>query len=145
MNKKLPDEAVDYYVALGPTRTQAAVAKHFSVAKRTVAYRAKKEGWSARALEADQKARQAAVQRAQETNEEMLIRHEKAARFVQMRAIEALRSLPIRTESAAVRALDISIRHERMARGEASDTTESDIADVLRKEHARFVTFVEGE
>lgn len=145
MNKKLPDEAVDHYVALGPTRTQAAVAKHFNVAKRTVAYRAKKEGWAARALEADQKARQAAAQRAQDTNEEMFARHEKVARFVQARAIDAIRNLPILTESAAVRALDISIRHERMARGETNDSVEKDIAALLRSEHKRFVTFVEGE
>lgn len=145
MNKKLPDEAADYYVALGPTRTQIAVAQHFKVAKRTVAYRAKKEGWLLRAVEADQKARQAVVQRSQDTLEEMQIRHVKTARFLQMRAIEALRSLPIRTESAAVRALDMSIRHERLARGEPGDAADKDVAAVLRETHKRFVTFIEGE
>jgi hypothetical protein len=144
VNKKLPDDAVDFYVALGPLRTQVAVAKHFGVAKRTVAYRAKKEGWLARAAESDQKARQAAAQRAQDTNEEMRARHEKVARFVQSRAIEAVRSLPIRTESAALRALDLGIRHERMARGDFSEAAEGDIAQLLRNEHRRFVTLKDG-
>ena len=143
MNKKLPDAAVDYYIALGPARTQVAVGKHFHVAKRTVAYRAKKENWTARAEEADQKARQASAQRAQNTLEDMHARHEKAARFLQMRALEAVRNLPIRTESAAVRALDIGIRHERMARGEPNDAMEQDVAQLLANEHKRFVEFIE--
>jgi hypothetical protein len=145
VNKKLPDEAVDFYIALGWTRTQAAVAKHFHVAKRTVAYRAKKEGWVARAHEADKKAREVAVQRAQESNEEMRIRHEKAARYLQMRAIDSVRGMPVLTESAAVRALDIGIKHERIARGETGDATEQDIAQLLRSEHKRFVDFIDEE
>jgi hypothetical protein len=145
VNKKLPDCAIDFYISLGPMRTQMQVAKHFSVAKRTVAYRAKKENWAALAQESDQKARQVAAQRAQNTNEEMLARHEKAARFVQMRALEGVRSLPIRTELAALRALDLGIRHERMARGEPNESTEQDIAQLLRSEHKRFVTINEEE
>lgn len=145
MNKKLPDEAVDYYVTLGPARTQLAVARHFNVAKRTVAYRAKKENWMARAAEADQKARAVASQRAQETLEEMQARHEKSARYLQMRALEGVRNLPIRTEMAAVRALDIGIRHERLARGEANESTDKDIAQLLRNEHKRFVELIDGE
>jgi transposase len=145
VNKRLPDDAIDYYLALGFKRTQRAVAEHFQVAKRTVAYRAKKEGWLARAQEADQKARQVAAQRAQDTVEDMHARHMKAARFVQLRALEAIRSLPIRTESAAVRALDVGIRQERLARGEPSDAAEKDAAAVLREEHKRFVEFVEGQ
>lgn len=145
MNKKLPDAACHYYVSLGPRRTQMAVAEHFGVAKRTVAYRAKKEGWTALAQAADQKAMQATAQKAQDTNEEMCARHEKAARFLQARSIEALRSMPIRTETAALRALDLGIRHERTARGELNESPATDLAQQLRSEYARFVSFHDGE
>ena len=46
--RKLPEGAQDYYFELGPTRTYQAVASHFGVSKRTVARRAKDEGWQQR-------------------------------------------------------------------------------------------------
>jgi len=144
VNKRLPDDALAFYIALGPSRTQRQVADHFGVGKRTVAYRAKKENWLRLAAEADRQSRESALQRAQETNDEMRIRHEKAARFAQMRALEALKNVPITNPATALRALDIGLRHERLARGESEQTVKNDIAEILRDEHKRFLTAVEG-
>lgn len=48
MAGKLPPEAFEYYVGLGPGRSYQAVADHFETSKRAVSYRAKQERWPER-------------------------------------------------------------------------------------------------
>ncbi len=45
---KLPDNAFEVYLLLGEGRSYQALADHFDVSKRTVASRAKDEGWQER-------------------------------------------------------------------------------------------------
>ena len=144
MARKLPKDAFEFYVGLGPDRSYQAVADHFDVSKRAVTNRARQEQWQQRVAVLEAKARQGAEQRLVETLEEMNTRHIKSLRIVQARALEALRDMPLHTAMEAVRALDIGIRQERLIRGEPSDRTAVQVEDVIRREYSRWLS-AEGE
>ena len=139
MAGKLPKDAFDVYMSLGPARSYQAVADHFGVSKRAVTNRATKERWQQRATEIETKARQGAEQRLLETLEDMNARHLKSLRVVQARAIEALRGMPLESAMEAVRALDISIRQERLIRGEPSERTALQVEEVIKREYQRWM------
>jgi hypothetical protein len=139
MARKLPDDAFEFYIGLGPDRSYQAVADHFAVTKRAVTNRARLEGWQKRVAEIEAKARQGAEQRLVETLEDMNTRHIKSLRIVQARALEALRNMPLQTAMEAVRALDVGIRQERLIRGEPSDRTAIQVEEVIRREYSRWM------
>lgn len=139
MARKLPKDAFDVYMSLGPGRSYKAVADHFGVSKRAVTNRATKEKWQERATEIETKARQGAEQRLVETLEDMNTRHLKSLRVVQARAIEALRGMPLQSAMEAVRALDLSIRQERLIRGEPSERTALQVEEVIKREYQRWM------
>ncbi len=145
MAGKLPTDAFDVYMSLGPSRSYQAVADHFGVSKRAVTNRATKERWQQRSGELEAKARQGAEQRLVETLEEMNTRHLRSLRVVQARAIEALRNHPLESAMDAVRALDISIRQERVIRGEPGDRTTVQLEEIVRREYSRWMTGGEEE
>ena len=140
MAGKLPTDAFDVYMSLGPGRSYQAVADHFGVSKRAVTNRATKEHWQQRAAVIEAKARQGAEQRLVETLEDMNTRHLKSLRVVQARAIEALRAMPLQSAIEAVRALDIGIRQERLIRGEPSERTAVQLEEIIRNEYSRWMT-----
>jgi hypothetical protein len=111
MARRIPSDAFDFYVGLGPQRSYQTVAKHYGVTKRAVVKAATKGEWQRRAQDIEEKARHAA--NTTETRESMDRRHRKTIEYVQSRALEALRSMPMRNAMDAIRALDISIREER--------------------------------
>lgn len=145
MARKLPKDAFDVYMSLGPARSYQAIADHFGVSKRAVTNRAAKEGWQARAAEIEAKARQGAEQRMIESLEDMNTRHLKSLRLVQARALEALRSMPLETAMEAVRALDVSMRQERVIRGEPSERTAITIEEIIRRQHSRWLVADDDE
>lgn len=140
MAGKLPTDAFDVYMSLGPARSYQAVADHFGVSKRAVTNRATKERWQQRAGDLEAKARQGAEQRLVETLEDMNTRHLRSLRVVQARAIEALRNHPLESAMDAVRALDISIRQERVIRGEPGERTSVQLEEIVRREYSRWMT-----
>ena len=58
---------------------------------------------------------------------------------IQGKALQALRKLPLSSAMEAVRALDLSIRQERLIRGEPSDRTAVTVEDVVRREYERWM------
>ena len=60
MARKIPVEAFEFYVAIGPARNYQTVADKYGVSKRSVVKRATAESWQARLAEIEAKARQAA-------------------------------------------------------------------------------------
>jgi hypothetical protein len=125
MNRKIPSDAFNYYVALGPGRSYQAVAEQYGVSKRGVALYAKRENWQARLAEQERKAREAADQKALETLEAMNDRHLKTTKFLQSKGIEALKGLAIDNATAAVRAVIAGLEKERLIRGEPTERTEN--------------------
>ena len=145
MANKLPQDAFEFYVGLGPDRSYQAIADHFGVTKRAVTNRARRDEWQKSVAEIEAKARQGAERRMVETLEEMSSRHIKSLRIIQARALEGLRHMPLESAMEAVRALDIGIRQERLIRGEPSERTAINVEEVVRREHTRWMKIEDNE
>ena len=144
MPSRLPTDTFDYYFSLGAERSYQAVADRFGVSKTAVVNRATKEGWQQRVERLEATARDAADQKAAESLETMSTRHLTAFRVVQGKALEALRSMSLDSAMDAVRAIDLSIKGERLVRGEPSDRTAVSVEDAIRREFDRWM-IVEGD
>lgn len=146
MNRKLPEDAFDFYFSLGPGRSYEAVAKKFGVSKRTVTTLAAKEDWQSRLANVHQKARERSDAKAIETLEQMSERHIKALQFVFAKGIETLRSMPMESAADAVRAILSAIKHERLVRGEATERTEGNsLEEITKREIATLLEIVDVE
>ncbi|MBK9386437.1 MAG: hypothetical protein IPN34_16620 [Planctomycetes bacterium] len=138
-HSKLPSDAFDHHFSLGVDRSYTAVAKRYAVARKTVNRHAIAERWQERIAERERKAREATEQRAIETLEEMNARHLRVAKAIQARALDALRTLPLSTAMEAVRALEIGVKQERLARGEPTDRAAIDVESVIKREYERWL------
>ena len=134
MNRKLGSDAFTFYFSLGPSRSYQAVAEKYGVSKRAVSNMAEREKWQEKLAELERKARDQAEAKALETLEDMNERHLKVLRFIQGRAIDAMKSMPIESAMDAVRAYTMSVDKERTIRGEPTDRTQIDLAEVTREE-----------
>ena len=139
MNRKLPPDAFDSYLAMGLARSYAAVAKRYGVSKVTVTKRATKEGWQKRVLEIEAKARVASDEKAAETMEAINIRHLRSARVIQSKALEALKSMSLGTAMDAVKALHMGVRQERLILGEPTDRNAVNVEDVIKREYEKLM------
>jgi hypothetical protein len=139
MRRKIPPEAYSYDLGLGSARSYEAVANHYHVSKRAVTNLARKEAWQEKVTAADEKARARAVERAQESIEEMNERHLKTAQLIQRKALETLRESSIGGAMDAVKALVMGVRDERLIRGEPTDRAELDVAEIVKRESERWL------
>lgn len=128
MAGKIPPDAFEYYVV---AESYAAVAEEFGVSKRAVVAYAKKHSWQARLKRIRERVNRRIDHKVTETLEAMNERHLKTMRFIQGKAIEALRSTPIASVSDAIRALDLAIKQERLIRGESQQPEASQMTGVL--------------
>ncbi len=133
MTKKLPPDALGYYLSLGPKRSYQDVAERFGVSKRSVTSAAVREDWQARVAEADSRVRERASEDYVESVQAMNERHLKVLRFIQGRSIETLKSMPIDSAMDAVRAYTASIAQERQIRGDPAQRTLT-IAAIIKRE-----------
>ena len=136
---RIPPDAFDYYFALGANRSYQAVADKYGVSKTAIVNRAVSEGWQERVERLEAKARERADEKAVESVEQMNTRHLKAAKIVQAKALETLRSVSLTSAMDAVRALDLGIKQERLARGEPSERNALTIEDTIRREYERWL------
>ncbi len=139
MSKRIPPDAFDFYFALGPERSYERVAEKYGVSKRSVTSRAKREGWQRRMVELESKAREASDKKKLESIEDRNERHLTALRFIQARAIEALKKMPIEAAMDAVRAYNMSLRDERVILGDPTDRTAVSIEDTIKREYERWM------
>jgi len=139
MSGRIPPDALEFYLALGPDRSYQKVADHYGVSKRAVTKLAARERWQEKVVELERRARESAEKKALESLEGMNLRHLKSLKVVQGKALEALRSMPLTTAMEAVRALDMAIRQERLIRGEPSDRTAISVEEVIRREYERWM------
>lgn len=135
MNKKLPLDAFTYYFSLGPGRSYQAVADKYGASKRAITSLAARENWQGRIAELERKAREKTDELALETLEDMNRRHLKVYRFIQNRAIETLKSVPLESAMDAVRAYERAAMGERLVRGEPTERSESTIEAVIKREY----------
>jgi hypothetical protein len=128
---------------LGPGRSYRAVADHFGVTKRAITKRASKENWAERLDEVEGESRERLAKKAAETLDAMNERHLKVARYVQGRAIDALRSMQLNTPADVMRALEIGVKQERLVRGEPSD--KDSIEAITRRELEDLLNFTDDD
>ena len=95
MTGKIPSDAFEYYVSLGPGRSYRAVAEHYEVTKRAVTKHAGREGWAERLDKIEQEARDDSDMRLIEVLRETHERHLKTVRAMQARALAALKQYPL--------------------------------------------------
>ena len=136
---KLRPEAFSFYISVGPRRSYTAVGEKFGVSKRSVTSLAKREDWQRRVEEIDRKARESTDKRAVETIEEMNTRHLKSMKIVQGKALEALKARSIESAMDAVRALDLAVKQERVARGEPTERTAVSVEEAIKREYERWM------
>lgn len=134
MIRKLPPEALSFYLSLGPGRSYEKVAEHYEVDKRSVTNLAKREGWAEKLKEFERQAREKAEEKVRESTNAMNVRHLKTVQMIQKKALDALRTLPLATGMDAVRALILAVEKERLIRGEPSERV--DIAQIIKQECA---------
>ncbi len=138
MKGKIPSNAFEYYVALGPGRSYRAVAERFGVSKRAVTSHASREHWAERLAKVEEEARQKADERAVDALREMNDRHLKIAKALQARALEALTRMPLDTGRDVIRALDLGVRQERLILGEPTERQAS-VEEVTKREMNRWL------
>lgn len=134
MPQKIPPEAFNYYVALGPDRSYRAVAEHFGVSKRGVTKRAAAENWAERLEKIEAEAREKSDKRLAETVEEMRTRHLKTLRAMSSRALSALKQYPLTSGMDAMRSAELVIKLERLVVGEPSERTAMSVEETTRRE-----------
>ena len=88
--RKIPQDALAYYVSMGPHRSYQKVAEHYGVTKRAIVNVAKRETWQAQVEELEHTAREDARQKMRSTIEATYEQHMKALRLVFGKGVEAL-------------------------------------------------------
>ena len=134
MASRIPEDAFEFYVALGPGRSHQAVADHYSVSKRGVTKHAVKEGWADRLDKIEAEAREKTDKRLVETVEEMRTRHLKMLRVIAGRALNAIKQYPLTSGMDGVRAAELVIKMQRLVIGEPSERTAVSVEQVTRRE-----------
>jgi hypothetical protein len=129
---RLPANAFAQFAALGPQRSYAALARALGVTKRSVSRLATKERWQERLAKIEDEARVKLDEKLGETLQAINARHVKIARAVQAKALQALQSLPLTSSIDAIRALDMAIKHERLAVAEPASRGTEDHAEDRR-------------
>jgi len=143
--RKLPPDAFEFYFGLGIERSYKALADHYGCSKTAVSKAARRENWQAKITEREKKAHEANQEKALETLQDLNARHLKMLRAIQGKALEGLRSVPLSTGMDCVRALELSIKQERLILGEPTDRTVTDIGAVIRREHERWLIREPGD
>ena len=144
MNQKLGEDAFAFYAGLGMSRSYELVAQQFKVSRRTVTKAAKRQHWPERVLDIDRQARVKLEQNAVETLESMNERHLGFAKYIQRKALDTLKSIPLNSAMNAVRALSLAIETERLIRGEPTDRSVMSVEDIVKREYARWLEPAEG-
>ena len=135
MKRKIPYDAFEQYVALGPGRSYEALRKQFGVNKRSIVKVATKDKWQERLAAIERQAQVKMDARAAETLEAMKARHLKTLSAVLGRALEALKSMPLDSSMDAIRAIDMVLKQERLIRGaDSEDAAGRTIEEVTRRE-----------
>ncbi len=140
MKRRIPEDAFSFYYSLGPNRSLQAVADEHGVTKQAVGKIAKREGWAERVRGIDADAKQKVDKQLAETVEGMNSRHLKMLKIVQAKGLEALKTKPLSSAMEAVRAIEMSVRQERVIRGEPGDRSAVSVEDVIRREYERWMT-----
>ena len=145
MNKRLPPDAFNFYVALGSTRSHKAVADHYQVHKRTVVRTADRENWTDRLVAVEKEARETSDKHLAKDLAEQTLRHRKMLTAMASRAARALQEFPLTSGMEGIKAAALVIKLERLLSGESTERTALDIEQVVRREYQELMTVEEED
>ncbi len=133
--RKIPAaEAFTLYVGLGHVRSYAVVAKHYGVGTRAILFLAKRYKWAERLREIEK----LAEERQREHNVSLCIeareRHLKALKILQGKALTGLRDNSARSVAESAKALETSIRLERLILGETTSNSQVSVEERQQRE-----------
>jgi hypothetical protein len=128
---RLSTDAFAQYVALGDGRTYEVLAARLGVSKRTIVRNATKSGWQARLQRIDAAAAEKFDENAANETSVVNDRHLRVVRAIQGKALQALQSLSLKSGMDAVRALDLSIRAERLILGKTGGVEDMKLEDLV--------------
>lgn len=131
---KIPDDAFDFYVALGPARSYQAVSDRYGVTKRAIVKHATKERWADRLASIQETARAESDKELAKEVGEMHERHRRILKAMAVRALSGLKDLPLRNGMEAVRAAELVIRMERIVFGEPEAPGEDSLEAITKRE-----------
>ena len=144
MTRKISPEAFHLYAEMGVERSYQAVADHYGVSKVAVVKRAKKENWQSRLRELEGRAREEADKKAVDSLEVVHARQLKAARYLQSKAVEAMKSLPPERAVRAAAALNIGWKHELLLLGEPTER-QANVEEIIRRETRELLKVVHDD
>ncbi len=144
MTRKIPPGAFHFYAEMGMERSYQAVADHYGVSKVAVVKRAKKGNWQARLRELEARAREEADKKAVDSLEVVHARQLKAARYLQSKAVEAMKSLPPERAVKAAAALNIGWKHELLLRGEPTER-QANVEEIIKRETRELLKVVNDD
>jgi hypothetical protein len=136
---KIPPDAFEYYVSLGLQRSYQAVADRYCVSKRAITKKAAAEQWKERLLKIERAARERVDGKMTESLEAVNARHLQMVRFIQGKALAALKAMPLTSGMDAARALDAAIKQERVILGEPGDRSAVSVEEIIKREYARWM------
>ena len=143
--RKIPPEALTFYLGLGPGRSYQKVAEKYGVTKRAVTKLAAKERWQEKVAEIERSARESAEEQVKSEYEVAYKRHMKALRMVFAKGVQGLSQMVIDTPADAMKAIQMAIREERVALGEPTDRTAVSIEDTIKREYERWMVVDEEQ
>ena len=145
MTRRIPSDAFEFYVGLGPSRSYQGVAERYGVTKRGIAKHASRDGWRERLDRIEQEAREKSDEKLVDVLGETRDRHLKTVRFMQARALTALKQYPLSSGMEAMRAAELAIKLERLIVGEPSERTEMNIEEITKRELEHWLVPPGGE
>lgn len=134
MSGKIPSDAFDFYVGLGPTRSYQAVADRYGVTKRAVVKHSSRERWTERLREVHEKARTESDKNLADEIVEVRDRHKKMLRAMATRALTGLKDYPLRSGIEAIRAAELVIKLERIIHGDSTERGEDSLEVITKRE-----------
>ncbi len=134
MSGKIPGDAFDFYMGLGPTRSYQAVGDRYGVSKRAVVKHAAKEKWAERLAEIQKDARAEGDKKIAAELGDMHERHIKMLKAMAARALMGIKEFPLTSGMEAIRTAELVIKLERIIHGEPTDRGEMSIEEITKRE-----------
>ena len=135
---KIPDDAFETYVAMGPGRSYQALADKIGADKRSITRLAAKEKWVERLSKIQKDARAATDRKLATDMQAMRERQLMEARALRGTALKAMKELPPeRALKAVASALAIAWKQELLLLGDP--TERQDISDLLHNAYERWL------
>lgn len=131
---KLPDDAFERYVALGPDRSYQLLAEKLGVDKRTVVRMASREKWTERLAKIQEEARATADKKLVSDLHAVREQQLREVRFLRAEALKAMKGLTPEKAVKIAGALAIAWKHELLLLGEPTDRHVSTVEEVTKRE-----------